>query len=295
VAADPAAASQQPTDSTNHGLRVVVAWLVLSAIATPLVAIFVGHLIPPGNGSAQSTEQVFDNTWILSIITPIICLLAVFFVYGLFSFHAAPGSVADGPPLRNDSRIQVLWIVGTSVIVLFLAGFGTYELLQNGAGGGQGPDPIAVPAGPKLQVQVIGQQWQFTYRYPTLGGLESNQLVLPAHTQIELHVTSLDVVHSFWAYELGIKADANPGVDNVAFLKTKAPRTFHVRCAELCGLWHGYMFDNGRVVDAAQFHSWAAQQEKLYASIKPYMNKPESQGGAPYSLTYLPQPTRRAG
>ena len=295
MAAEPNAAPAPPSDSTNHGLRVVVAWLVLSAIATPLVAILVGHLIPPGNGSVQGTEQVFDNTWMVSIVTPVICLLAVFFVYGLRSFHAAPGAIVDGPPLRNDSRIQILWIVGTSVTVLFLAGFGTYELLQNGAGGGQGPNPIAVPAGSKLQVQVIGQQWQFTYRYPSFHGLESNQLVLPANTDVELHVTSLDVIHSFWAYELGVKADANPGVDNVAFVQTKAPLTFHVRCAELCGLWHGYMYNNGRVVSSAQFHAWASQQEKLYASIAPYMNKSTSDGGAPYSKTYLPQPTVRAG
>jgi cytochrome c oxidase subunit 2 len=295
AAGDPNAAAP-PRDSTNHGLRVVVAWLVLSAIATPLVAIFLGHLIPPGDASAQGTEQVFDNTWMVSIVTPVVCLLAVFFVYGLISFHAGPGgAVVDGPPLRNDTRIQVLWIVVTSLTVLFLAGFGSYELLQNGAGGGQGPNPVAVPAGPKLQVQVIGQQWQFTYRYPTLGGLESNQLVLPAYTQVELHVTSLDAVHSFWAYELGVKADANPGVDNITYVKTKAPESFHVRCAELCGLWHPYMFNNGRVVNAKQFHSWAAQQQKLYASIKPFMNKSPEEGGAPYSKTYLPEPDRRAG
>jgi cytochrome c oxidase subunit 2 len=294
MAAEPTAA-RRPGDSTNHGLRVVVAWLVLSAIATPLVAIFVGHLIPPGNGSTQGTEQVFDNTWMLGLVTPILCLLAVFFAYGLRAFRAAPGALADGPPLRNDSRIQILWIVITTTMVLFLAGFGTYELLQNGAGGGQGPSPIAVPSGHKLQVQVIGQQWQFTYRYPSLGGIESNQLILPADTQVELHVTSLDVIHSFWAYELGVKVDANPGVDNVAFVRTKAPGTFHVRCAELCGLWHGYMFNNGRVVVPAQWHSWASQQEKLFASIKPYMDKPEAEGGAPYSHIYLPAPERRAG
>jgi cytochrome c oxidase subunit II len=295
MAAEPNAAPTQPSDTTNHGLRVIVAWVVLSAVATPLVAIFVGHLIPPGNGSVQGTEQVFDNTWMLSIVTPVICLLAVFFVYGLRSFHAAPGAVVDGPPLRNDSRIQILWIVGTSVTVLFLAGFGTYELLQNGAGGGQGPDPIAIPAGSKLQVQVIGQQWQFTYRYPAFHGLESNQLVLPANTDVELHVTSLDVIHSFWAYELGVKADANPGTDNVAFVKTKDPQTFHVRCAELCGLWHGYMYNNGRVVSSAQFHAWAAKEQKLYTAIAPFMNKSPDDGGAPYSKTYLPQPDRRAG
>jgi len=294
MAAEPTAA-RPPSDSTNHGLRVVVAWLVLSAIATPLVAVFVGHLIPPGNGSTQGTEQVFDNTWMLSMVTPVICLLAVFFVYGLRTFRASPGAVVDGPPLRNDSQIQILWIVCTSAIVLFLAGFGTYELLQNGAGGGQGPNPIAVPAGQKLPVQVIGQQWEFTYRYPTLGGFESNHLVLPENTDVELNVTSLDVIHSFWAYELGVKADANPGVDNVAFVKTKGPLTFHVRCAELCGLWHGYMYNNGRVVSAAQFKSWASQQQKLYAAIAPYMNRSPDKGGAPYAKTYFPAPDRRAG
>jgi cytochrome c oxidase subunit 2 len=298
MASEPSAAASPPSDATKHGLRVVVAWLVLSAIATPLVAIYVGPLIPPGNASAQGQGQVFDNQVMTSLVTPILCLLAVFFGYGLVKFHARRNApILDGPPLRNDARVQILWIVITTTMVLFLAGFGTFELLKDGSGGGQGPNPIASPSGQHdpFQVQVIGQQWQFTYRYPSLGGLESNQLYLPEDTDVELHVTSLDVVHSFWAVELGVKADANPGVDNVAYVQTKGPTTFHVRCAELCGLWHGYMFNNGFVVDSAQFHSWASQQETLYAAIRPYVNKPESQGGAPYSHVYLPLPDRRAG
>jgi cytochrome c oxidase subunit 2 len=276
--------------NVNHGRRVVVAWLILSAIATPLVAVFVGPLIPPGNSSWQGQGQVFDNQVMTSLITPILCLLAVFFGYGLVQFRARRNeALVDGPPLRNDSQVQILWIVITTTMVLFLAGFGTYELLKDGAGGGQGPGPIAYPANHQdaFPVQVIGQQWEFTYRYPSLGGMESSQLVLPAHKDIELHVTSLDVVHSFWAVELGVKADANPGVDNVAYVETKGPTTFHVRCAELCGLWHGYMFNNGRVVDSSQFQSWAAGQQKIYASIKKYV--------PPYSKTYIPDPQRRAG
>jgi cytochrome c oxidase subunit 2 len=110
-----------------------------------------------------------------------------------------------------------------------------------------------------------------------------------------LHVTSLDVVHSFWAYQLGVKADANPGVDNVAYVTTKGPMVFNVRCAELCGLWHGYMFNNGSVVSQTQFNSWAAHAVALYASIKPYANRPVDKGGAPFAYSYLPEPTRRAG
>jgi cytochrome c oxidase subunit II len=298
MAAEPTAAPTQPSDSTNHGLRVVVAWLVLSAIATPLVALYVGDHIPPGNASVQGEGQVFDNAVMTALLTPVVCLLVVFFAYGLVQFHARRNeAILDGPPLRSDSRIQLLWVVITTAMVLFLAGFGTYELLKDGSGGGQGPNPIALPAGHKnaYQVQVIAQQWQFTYRYPALGDLESNQLILPENTLTELHLTSLDAVHSFWAVELGVKADANPGVDNIAYVETKGPTTFHVRCAELCGLWHPYMFNNGRVVDAAQFQAWASQQERIYASIQPYMDKPESKGGAPYAHTYLPAPDRRAG
>ena len=292
------ASAPPPSDSTNDGLRVVVAWLVLSAIATPLVAIYVGPLIPPGNGSVQAQGQTFSNQVMTSIITPVLCLMLVFFAYGLVRFHVRRNeAVLDGPPLRNDSTIQLLWVVITSVIVLFLAGFGTYELLKDGAGGGQGPNPIALPAGHKtaFPVQVIGQQWEFTYRYPTYGGMESNQLVLPENRLIVFHVTSLDVVHSFWAYELGVKADANPGVDNVAYVQTKGPSVIHVRCAELCGLWHGYMFNTGRVVSPAAFKHWAVGALAIYQSVKGFVNRPPDKGGAPFSLTYFPQPWRRAG
>jgi cytochrome c oxidase subunit 2 len=271
----------------DHARRVIGAWLVLSVVATPLVAIFVGPLFPPGRASEQASGQVTDNTVMLTVLTPIICLLLVFFVYALSQFRHDGGAIVDGPPLRNDNRIQVLWVAVSAVVVLFFAGFGTYELLQNGAGGGQGPGPVAVPSGNKLQVQVIGQQWMFTYRYPSYGGLETPELVIPANTLIELHVTSLDMIHSFWAYELGVKADANPGVDNVAFLKTKGPQSFHIHCAELCGLWHGYMTETGHVVPPAQFAAWIKQQQQNFAPVAKYL--------PPYSNTYSPDPQRRAG
>ena len=70
--------------------------------------------------------------------------------------------------------------------------------------------------------------------------------MIPANTLVEFHVTSLDVIHSFWAYQLGVKADANPGKDNIAYVNTKAPLTFNIHCAELCGVWHGYMFAAGK-------------------------------------------------
>jgi cytochrome c oxidase subunit 2 len=68
---------------------------------------------------------------------------------------------------------------------------------------------------------------------------------------------------------------------------TKGPLTFHVRCAELCGVFHGYMFNDGQVVPKAQFASWIAQQRQQYA--------PATKVLPPYSKTYFPDPQRRAG
>jgi len=101
-----------------------------------------------------------------------------------------------------------------------------------------------------LVVQVIAQQWKFSYRYPSFGGFETDQLVLPDDTAVVFHVTSLDVIHDFWAYQLGVKADANPDYDNIAYTETQQLGSFEVRCDELCGLWHGAMFDTGTVVSS---------------------------------------------
>ena len=272
-----------------HGKRFLIAFIVLSAIATPLVAIFVGDLFPPGDATAQAHEQVFDNTWLVAIMTPPAIFVVVFLVYALTSFRSRTGELVDGPPVRGDARIQTWWMATTGVIVLFLAGFGSYELVQSGAGGGQGPTAAFQPAGYRqaMDVQVIAQQWEFTYRYPTYGGIETPHLVLPAGTLVRLHVTSLDAIHSFWAYGLGVKADANPGVDNIVYVHTKDPMQFDIRCAELCGLWHGYMFDTGHVVASGRFTSWIKQQQSYFAPVSKYL--------PPYSTTYLPDPSQRAG
>ncbi len=278
---------------SRHDLRnVTLLWLLVSAIMTPIVVYVFGPHLPPGHGTVESSGQVVDNTVLLAIATPIAGGVLVFIGYSLWAFRERePELQADGPALRGDSSAQFWWLVATTTIVLSLAAYGTIRLLEDGAGGGQGPEPIAVPPyppnKPPLQVQVIAQQWQFTYRWPSYGGVETREFELPAHTLIEFNVTSLDVIHSFWAYQLGVKVDANPGVNNIAYVTTKSPLAFNVRCAELCGVWHGYMFDSGRVVPRVSFASWIAQQQRQYA--------PATRNLPPYSKTYFPEPQRRSG
>jgi cytochrome c oxidase subunit II len=273
---------------TNHARRFGLIWVVATIIATPLAVVLLGPILPPGKGSEQASGQVTDNTVLLAMATPVLLLVVIYLIYAVVYFRQPEGAVLEGPAIRGDARVQTTWIIVTSVLVLSLAVYGTTRLLaDNGAGSGSGPSPLTVPGGPKLPVQVIGQQWAFTYRYPTYGGVETPHLVLPVNQMVELHVTSLDVIHSFWAYQLGVKADANPQVDNIAFVKPTKVETFDVRCAELCGIWHGEMFDHGRVVTQAVFETWIHQQQIAFA--------PATKALPPYSTTYLPKPTRRGG
>jgi cytochrome c oxidase subunit II len=272
----------------RHGLRLFLMWFWL-ALAADLVIWFVWYPhMPPGRMSVAAAGQQFDIAVLAISGAPVVIFVLLYFTYALVVWRARPGDDSDGAPIHGNVKVQLAWIIGTSAIVLWLFGFGTYELIvPAGAGGGEGPSPIWTLAGTQsstwspgsndiLQVQVIGQQWVWTYRYPQFGGFESSELYLPVNTPIEFHVTSLDVIHSFWAYKLGVKADANPDADNVAYTTAKAMGGFEVRCNELCGIWHGAMYNSGQVVSPSAFESWASgvrakeQADGVLSALPPY-------------------------
>jgi cytochrome c oxidase subunit 2 len=279
------------TGEPRHGIRIAVIWAVLTVICVPLVIWVAGPHIPPFGRSLQSEDQHVVNVVLSALAVPVVALIWVYFGYAITVFRQEGSEVVDGPPLIAAPRIQILWLVVTATAVLGLAAYGTWGLYNSsaGAGGGQGPSPLSTPpAGSRpIEVQVIGQQWLWTFRYPSYGGVETATLELPANRWIVFHVTSLDVDHSFWAYELGVKADAIPGSDNVAYLQPKQTGTFQVRCAELCGIWHGHMNSFGKVVSPTNFASWIAARQSQYAAITKTL--------PPYSHVYYPDPIRRAG
>jgi cytochrome c oxidase subunit II len=271
-----------PPAERRHGLELAIVWVVASLVGCLLVYFVWGPHLPPGAMSSSASGQQFDLTVLATIATPVVLGVLIYFGYALTFWRAKEGDDTDGPPIHGNTRVQLGWIVVTSTIVLALAVFGTYELIAPaGAGGGEGPQPIWKPNTSNiLQVQVIAQQWAFTYRYPQFGGFETTDLVLPVNEAVQFNVTSLDVIHDFWAYQLGVKADANPGVNNVAFTTPQHTGSFTVRCDELCGLWHGAMYDYGQVMSVSGFQAWARQTETQLAKITAIL--------PPYALTYDP-------
>jgi cytochrome c oxidase subunit II len=260
----------EPADRP-HAIRLAVIWVVLSAIAVIGELLFL-H-IPPGDQSVQGQDQ--SNTMLLMTVlaTPVFIGVVMMVIYSAIYFRRTAPELVDGPPMTGNTPVQVVWITASAIIVLFLAFVGISTLATNSSAqtvpGQSNSAAAAGSAASEMQVQVIAQQWYFTYRYADYGGVETTHLYLPVDRPVELHVTSLDIIHSFWAYQLGVKADANPGVDNVFHITPQKTGSFQVRCAELCGLWHGQMSDaEGQVVSQSDFDTWIAQQQQDYAAIQ---------------------------
>jgi len=189
AAAQQAAAPVAGPPEPNHGLRVLLIWLPL-ALAADLVIWFVwGPHLPPGDMSSSAANQQFDIRVMSVMAAPVMLAVLVYSGYSMVTWRTRDGDDEDGPPIEGNTKVQFSWIAVTSVIVLALFVFGTVELVStSGAGAGEGPSPIWKPGGRPLVVQVIAQQWLFTYRYPQYGGFETTDLVLPvAHTKVEFY------------------------------------------------------------------------------------------------------------
>lgn len=296
---------------TRHLRRLTLIWLVLSVVLDLLYWFLVGPHVPPGRMTSTAASDQTDFNILMVIALPVLIGVWEYLFYAAVMWSSKRAGVPEsvgGPSAAGNKKAEVSWIVITSVVVLLLAVFGTVEVVVgHGSGGGEGPNPIWMPAGAVkadtaalagtgtwtpgsnqvLPVQVIGQQWKWTYRYPTFGGFESSQLILPNNTSIEFNVTSLDVIHSFWAYQLEVKADANPQVNNVAFTDTQHLGNFVVRCSELCGIWHGSMFNYGKVVSQSDFMKWATATQAANAQNTQYLPA--------FAWTYVPDANGASG
>ena len=142
--------SSGPAGEPNHARRFTTIWLIATLIVTPLVIFVLGPELPPGHASQQAAGKVTDNTVLLAMATPVLLLVTLYLIYAVIAFRQPAGGALEGPAVRGDARIQTTWIVVTSLLVLSLAAYGTVRLeADNGAGSGNGPNPLTVPSGPQ--------------------------------------------------------------------------------------------------------------------------------------------------
>src|ERR1035437_5299786 len=234
--------------------RIVWTWLgltvLLMILALTVPARLMGPAASPTMGAVESTMTVFSVA-----ASPVWCVVLASALSSRRGGRArgwAPPSGA-APPIRGNGRVTATWIVLSTGLTMFALIWGLGEMQSLSA---DASTPKA------MVVNVTGQQWVWTFSYTQNGNVESEQLYLPVNRPVVFHVTSKDVVHSFWVVQMGIKIDANPGEVTKTGVVPDRLGTFDVRCAELCGLLHAHMETHAHVVSSTDFAAWITAQER---------------------------------
>jgi cytochrome c oxidase subunit 2 len=183
-----------------------------------------------------------------AVIFNIVTIYTIYFGIVFARPKNAPANTI-GVQIHDAPVLEFWWTAIPTILVVILAIYSTkiWADLQN-------------TQGDVLTVEAIGYQFGFQFRYPKLANPVTNELHLPLNTPTTIHITSRDVIHSFWVPELRMKADMVPGlITTIRVTPTKAG-TYRIICTEFCGVAHSRMFAKAVLESQQDFSKWFAAQ-----------------------------------
>ncbi len=260
------------------------------AIAVVVTLLVIGSLVfhfasPWWFTPLASNWSTIDDTinitfWVTGIVFVAVNLFLAWCVY---RYRYKEGQKARYEP--ENSRLEI-WLTGITTV-------GVIAMLAPGlivwAEFVQVPDNA-------VEVEAIGQQWHWSYRYPgddgEFGDVDPTLIsvgnpfgmdptdergqddVLVADPQMHLQIDqpvkillrSKDVLHNFTVAEFRVKMDMVPGMVTYMWLTPTLEGNYDVLCEELCGMAHHAM--RGKVVVEGKdaYEAWIASQP-TYAEI----------------------------
>lgn len=147
-------------------------------------------------------------------------------------------------PIAGSHALETLWSVIPFVIAMsfFVWGAGLY--FRNSK----------TPKG-AMEIYVVGKQWMWKVQHAT-GQREINELHVPVGRKVKLIMTTEDVIHDFFVPAFRIKADVIPGRYTTQWFEATKPGTYHLFCAEYCGMNHSLMIGSIVVMEPTEFNDW---------------------------------------
>ncbi len=209
--------------------------------------------------------------------TALFVIVVGYLLYFIFRFRRRPdqGDDAVGLQIHDNRKLELWWTLIPTLFVLALAIVSVKLFLEI--------EPVNAQ-GNTLVVEGLGHQWYYTFRYPGIHG-EVKELHLPVGQPVTLHVSSYDVIHSFWIPDMRLKADMVPGLINtLVFTPTRVGR-YELVCTEFCGTLHGAM-RSGTPNDPAyvyidppyKYKAWYDTTQKAQANVSDAVQVASSAG-----------------
>ena len=180
-------------------------------------------------------------------------------IYMVFKFKRRNNR--DPEQTHGNTRLEITWTI-VPVIVLIVAAVPTVlGIFYADAGRFVSADT----KGRYLEIDAIGHQWWFEFRYPhpTNPGEQiavANEIYIPVGEPVVFLLDSVDVIHSFWVPKLGGKVDMIPNNDNMLWYQADAPGEYYGQCVEFCGVSHANMRFKVVAVLREEFDAWLLHQ-----------------------------------
>jgi len=237
----------------------IVALLGLAVIAGGVATAVA--LVPtwlPIAASREAGRIHFVIWFVIAICIAIFAIVAAVMIYAVLRFRVREDDFEDGPPVHGHTGLEITWTVVPFLLVTAIAVVSAIVLSRNDA---QAQDT--------LRVDVLAQQFEFTFSYPDAKNITSPVLRLPKGRSVELYMRSLDVIHSVFVPQFSQKEDIVPGLVTQLHITPTRLGTFPLECTELCGLGHSLMRTQAIVMEPAAFDAWLRAQQKSAAPAPP--------------------------
>jgi cytochrome c oxidase subunit 2 len=208
-----------------------------------------------------AAQSIMDLSWPVFLVAGIVgfaVFAGVFIISVKFKERPTDDPEAFPEQIHGRTTLEIGWTILPAIILAGVAVATVITILD-----------LEKRDDDAIRVEVYGQQWWWGYRYDldndgTFDGegdlVTANEMVVPVGREIDLRITSNDVIHSFWIPMLNGKKDAVPGQYNALKLEASEEGTYMGQCTEFCGLSHANMRMLVRAVSPETFDDWVANQ-----------------------------------
>lgn len=199
-------------------------------------------LNPAGSGA----ERIATLWWVLLSMAAVVFVIVMAFIVvsALTKRRRVPGGWSDR---------RFILVGGLVIPFLIVTVVGVLSVLYT-----RTLNDTADASGAPLHVDVIGHRWWWEVRYRDSGFVAANELRVPVGRRVEVSITSVDVIHSFWVPQLAGKTDAIPGQPNHMAFDVSRPGVYWGECAEFCGVQHTKMAIPVVAMSGDDYAHWTA-------------------------------------
>jgi cytochrome c oxidase subunit II len=193
---------------------------------------------------ASTTAGSVDALYIFLVALSLFMSVAIFTMICIFALRYRRRKGREAEQIEGSNVLEFTWSAIPLVIFLFIFAWGAVVYFKE-----------RTPPRGATQIYVVAKQWMWKLQHEE-GQREINELHVPVGRDVEMIMTSQDVIHSFYVPAFRIKQDVLPGRYTTLWFHATRSGTYHLFCAEYCGTQHSGMIGQVVVLEPAQYEAW---------------------------------------